>query len=75
MISHDPLDARSVPIPLPPGVRLKDVVVEYERRLIRRELERTNWNQQEVAYRFCILPSTLSEKMKRLGLRGSRSGI
>ncbi|MND09849.1 Bacterial regulatory protein, Fis family [compost metagenome] len=35
-------------------------------------LELAGWNQRRVAASLGLLPSTLSEKMKRLGLRTTR---
>ncbi len=42
---------------------------EYERRLILLALEASGWHQRRAASTLGILPTTLSEKMKRLGLR------
>ena len=38
-------------------------------------LELAGWNQRKVAASLGLLPSTLSEKMKRLGLRTTRPEI
>ena len=57
---------------IPEGQTLKDLVQEYERQLLLMALELAGWNQRKVAASLGLLPSTLSEKMKRLGLRGSR---
>jgi DNA-binding NtrC family response regulator len=60
---------------LPEGQTLKDLVQEYERRLLLMALELAGWNQRRVAASLGLLPSTLSEKMKRLGLRTSRTEL
>ncbi len=60
---------------IPEGQTLKDLVQEYERQLLLMALELAGWNQRRVAASLGLLPSTLSEKMKRLGLRSSRPGI
>ena len=48
---------------------LKDLVDDYERQVILRALVLSHWNQRRVAASLRVLPSTLSEKIKRLGLR------
>lgn len=63
------------PIPIPEGQTLKDLVQEYERRLLLMALELAGGNQRRVAASLGLLPSTLSEKMKRLGLRATRSDL
>jgi DNA-binding NtrC family response regulator len=60
---------------IPEGQSLKDLVQEYERQLLLMALELAGWNQRRVAASLGLLPSTLSEKMKRLGLRSSRPEI
>lgn len=57
---------------IPEGQTLKDLVQEYERQLLLMALELAGWNQRKVAASLGLLPSTLSEKMKRLGLRTTR---
>ena len=57
---------------IPEGQTLKDLVQEYERQLLLMALELAGWNQRRVAASLGLLPSTLSEKMKRLGLRSPR---
>jgi DNA-binding NtrC family response regulator len=47
---------------------LRDLVAEYERRLIVEALEGTGGNQRRAAASLGLLPTTLHEKMKRLGL-------
>lgn len=60
---------------IPEGQTLKDLVQEYERQLLLMALELAGWNQRRVAASLGLLPSTLSEKMKRLGLRSSRAEL
>ena len=60
---------------IPEGQTLKDLVQEYERRLLLMALELAGWNQRRVASSLGLLPSTLSEKLKRLGLRSSRADL
>jgi len=52
----------------PSGASLKDLVAAYERQLIERALEVTHGNQRRAAAVLGLLPTTLHEKMKRLGL-------
>src|SRR5262245_2981408 len=60
---------------IPEGQTLKDLVQEYERQLLLMALELAGWNQRKVAASLGLLPSTLSEKMKRLGLRSTRPEV
>ena len=60
---------------IPEGQTLKDLVQEYERRLLLMALELAGGNQRRVASSLGLLPSTLSEKMKRLGLRSTRADL
>jgi DNA-binding NtrC family response regulator len=47
----------------------KTLMADYERELIVAALEATGGHQRQAAARLGILPTTLYEKMKRLGLR------
>jgi DNA-binding NtrC family response regulator len=47
---------------------LKDLMDSYERSLIQAALEATAGNQRRAAVSLGLLPTTLHEKMKRLGL-------
>lgn len=49
---------------------LKERVAAYERRLIREALWMAGGNQRRAAAALGCLPTTLNEKMRRLGLRG-----
>jgi len=50
-------------------IDLKSRLLAYERQLITAALAETRGNQRRAAHRLGILPTTLHEKMKRLGLR------
>jgi DNA-binding NtrC family response regulator len=56
------------PLPEEPS-DLKSRLLAYERGLITAALAETRGNQRRAARRLGILPTTLHEKMKRLGLR------
>jgi DNA-binding NtrC family response regulator len=47
---------------------LKNMIEAYERQLIESALEATSGNQRRAAAQLGVLPTTLHEKMKRLGL-------
>jgi DNA-binding NtrC family response regulator len=47
---------------------LKSLVADYERQLIESALVATRGNQRRAANALGVLPTTLHEKMKRLGL-------
>ena len=47
---------------------LKEMVKEFERQLIEEALAATAGNQRRAAASLGLLPTTLHEKMKRLGL-------
>jgi DNA-binding NtrC family response regulator len=47
---------------------LKDLVDAYERHVIEDALRATSGNQRRAALALGVLPTTLHEKMKRLGL-------
>jgi two-component system response regulator HydG len=47
---------------------LKDLVEAYERRVIEEALRASQGNQRRAASALGVLPTTLHEKMKRLGL-------
>ena len=48
---------------------LRRLVEDYERRLILEALARARGNQRRAAAELACLPTTLNEKMRRLGLR------
>jgi DNA-binding NtrC family response regulator len=47
---------------------LKDRLDAYERGLIETALRATSGNQRQAAFQLGVLPTTLHEKMKRLGM-------
>jgi DNA-binding NtrC family response regulator len=54
---------------LPDGVRLQDAVTHYERRLIEQALRNSGGIQTRAARILGLKPTTLHEKIKRLGIR------
>jgi transcriptional regulator with GAF, ATPase, and Fis domain len=52
-----------------PQASLRELVDAYERRLIIEALVRAHGNQRRAAVELGCLPTTLNEKMRRLGLR------
>ncbi len=50
------------------GPSLKTLVDSYERRIIEEALRSADGNQRRAARALGVLPTTLHEKMKRLGL-------
>lgn len=55
------------------GASLKDLLDAYERRLIETALAGSAGNQRRAAAALGLLPTTLHEKMKRLGLLRRRT--
>ncbi len=53
---------------MPAGPTLKTLVDAYERRVIEEALSASGGNQRRAARALGVLPTTLHEKMKRLGL-------
>jgi DNA-binding NtrC family response regulator len=53
----------------------KKKVAEYERSLILAALRDAGGNQRRAARALGVLPTTLNEKMKRLGLRPAREPL
>jgi DNA-binding NtrC family response regulator len=51
------------------GATLKTLLESYERQLIESALAASHGNQRRAAARLGVLPTTLYEKMKRLGLK------
>jgi DNA-binding NtrC family response regulator len=54
---------------LPQGVGLQDAVSRYERQMIEAALKRTDGVQKRAAELLRLKPTTLNEKIKRLGIR------
>ena len=61
----DELDSLGPQLP----IDLKSRLLAYERDLIKSALCESRGNQRRAALRLGVLPTTLHEKMKRLGLR------
>jgi DNA-binding NtrC family response regulator len=57
------------------GSKLKELVDAYERRLIESALTEADGNQRRAAAALGLLPTTLHEKMKRLGLLRRREVV
>jgi transcriptional regulator with GAF, ATPase, and Fis domain len=55
-----------------PVLGLKQLIATYERNLILSALGASNWNQRRAAATLGVLPTTLLEKMRRLGIRNPR---
>jgi DNA-binding NtrC family response regulator len=68
-------EMRAVSRPVELRADLKTLLNEYERRLIQLALEASGGNQRRAAATLGVLPTTLSEKIKRLGLRRSFSDV
>jgi two-component system response regulator PilR (NtrC family) len=69
-----PVELRSGAIPpsvasLPEGVGLSDAVTRYERQLIESALRRAGGVQKQAAKFLGLKPTTLNEKIRRLGIR------
>jgi len=54
---------------LPEGIGLYNAVSRYERQLIEAALRRTGGVQKQAAELLRLKPTTLNEKIKRLGIR------
>ena len=65
MLMHEPAHS---PAEAPSRRDLKSLVEDYERTLILEALRNTSGNQRQAAFALGILPTTLHEKLKRLGL-------
>jgi len=63
MLMHEP----TLP-PVDTRKDLKTLVEDYEKALILEALAATSGNQRQAAFALGILPTTLHEKLKRLGL-------
>jgi DNA-binding NtrC family response regulator len=53
---------------------LKTLLEDYERSLILEALAEKGGNQRQAAFALGILPTTLHEKLKRLGIRPRNDG-
>jgi DNA-binding NtrC family response regulator len=64
MLLHQPSPVAEAPV----RKDLKTLLEEYERSLILEALQATGGNQRRAAFALGILPTTLHEKLKRLGI-------
>jgi DNA-binding NtrC family response regulator len=69
MIVSDASNDKFSPERFPPGFNLQEQVRQYERNLIANALAAAGGHQRRAARALGIRPTTLNEKMKRLGLR------
>ncbi len=51
------------------GTSLKDLVLEFEKNLIKTALQKTEWNQKKAAALLRVNPTTLNEKLKRMKIK------
>jgi DNA-binding NtrC family response regulator len=58
--------------PGPNAEGLKQLMAAYERNLILTALGASGWNQRRAAATLGVLPTTLLEKMRRLGIKNPR---
>lgn len=73
-VETTPRETRSsLPIEMTGGQSLKALMNDYERRLILDALNASGWHQRRAAAHLRVLPTTLLEKMKRLGIRRARA--
>ena len=68
-IDPQPLDGGSMVSPPIGSVPLKEMVSEFQKRLIIRALEQTEWVQKDAADLLGVKPTTLNEMIKRYGIR------
>ena len=54
---------------------LKDLLADYERQLILEALAATRGNQRRAAAALGVLPTTLHEKLKRLGISNGQPAL
>jgi DNA-binding NtrC family response regulator len=68
MLMHEPAVSAAPIVTEPAQKGLKTLLEDYERHLILEALQATRGNQRQAAFALGILPTTLHEKLKRLGL-------
>ena len=51
------------------GTSLKDLVLEFEKNLIKMALQKSDWNQKKAASLLRVNPTTLNEKLKRMKIK------
>ncbi len=57
-----------------PPLNLRDAVQAFERTLIHATLAACDWNQRKASLTLGVLPTTLSEKIRRFDLRPPAAG-
>ncbi len=60
---------RNITMSLQGNSSLKERVGNFEKAIILAALEKTGWNQKKAAQLLSVNATTLSEKLKRLGIR------
>jgi len=68
-IDPQPLDNAALASPPIGSVPLKEMVSEFQKRLIIRALEASGWVQKDAAELLGVKPTTLNEMIKRYGIR------
>lgn len=68
-LDPDPLEGPGLGAPAIGQVPLKDMVSEFQKRLILRALEQCEWVQKDAAELLDVKPTTLNEMIKRYGIR------
>lgn len=68
MLMHETAVSAAPTVAEPAQKDLKTLLEDYERHLILEALQTTRGNQRQAAFALGILPTTLHEKLKRLGL-------
>jgi two-component system response regulator PilR (NtrC family) len=71
LLPRELLERATLPeaVVLPDGVRFYDAVARYERGLIEAALRKTGGVQKQAAEILGLKPTTLNEKIKRLGIQ------
>ncbi len=72
MLRFEPATLTPLSLEEPAGSNLKVLMADYERTLILHALAESGGHQRRAAASLGLLPTTLLEKMKRLGIRRTR---
>ena len=70
-IDPPPMGTAALPNPALGSAPLKEMVGEFQKRLILRALEQSDWVQKDAAALLDVKPTTLNEMIKRYGIRKS----
>jgi len=68
-IDPRPFDSSQLPSPPIGSMALKEMVSEFQKRLIIRALDQSDWVQKDAAELLDVKPTTLNEMIKRYGIR------